>query len=199
MIGRALLVLMVGMPLLGLHTLRPAAAKPPAPPPGEVGQPGRPGWSVAADSGCWVWNDDPKPDEVLVFTGPCSQGPVEGAGQGEWRWTAEGRNMVQRFGGSFRDGRNDGPGFYEFGDGERYTGDFRAGAFHGEGAIVWSDGTRFEGQWRDDLPDGPGVYTSPDATVRGVWRAGCLFDGGTLLLAVARDRAECETLAPPPR
>jgi hypothetical protein len=199
MVCRLLLILLVGLPLAGLHAPRGAAAKPPAPPQGETAQPDRPGWAVATDSGCWLWNTAPNPDEVLVFTGTCPQGPAEGSGEGEWRWREEGRIIVERFGGTYRNGRIEGLGFIDYGDGERYDGAFRAGMFHGQGVYVWPDGRRFEGQWRDDLPDGPGVHTSPDATIRGVWRSGCLFDGATLLMAVGRERDECDALAPRPR
>jgi hypothetical protein len=46
--------------LLGLCLAPMAFARPPAPPEAERAVPGRPGWSVAADSGCWIWNPNSK-------------------------------------------------------------------------------------------------------------------------------------------
>ncbi|WP_198374936.1 hypothetical protein [Neoroseomonas rubea] len=182
--------------LLGLLMAPAALARPPAPPEAERAVPGRPGWSVAEDSGCWLWNKNPKEGETLAFTGPCPAGPADGEGEGVWRWTENGRAEVERFGGTLRDGRLEGQGWYEYGENERYDGAFRRNDFHGHGVHVWPGGGRYEGLWEDDFPHGQGVYTDADGRVAGMWRSGCFFEGGQLVMTIGREDAECVAFIP---
>jgi hypothetical protein len=183
--------------LFALLAATPALARPPAPPEAERAMPGRPGWTAAEDSGCWIWNAEPRGIETLTFTGACPAGPAEGEGEGVWRWTEDGTAHVERFGGTLRDGRLDGRGYYDFGDGERYDGGFRANLFHGQGVHVWSGGRRYEGMWENDFPHGQGVYTDPDNRVAGMWRSGCFFEGGELVMTIGREDDECAAFIPP--
>lgn len=182
--------------LFALLLASPAVARPPAPPEAERGIPGRAGWTAAEDSGCWIWNEAPRGVETLHFKGDCPDGPANGPGEGAWRWTEEGKDHAERFGGTFRDGRLDGQGFYEFEEGERYDGGFRANLFHGHGVHVWPGGRRYEGMWEDDFPNGPGVYTDADGTVSGTWRSGCFFEGGALVMTIGREDEECAAFIP---
>jgi hypothetical protein len=182
--------------LLGACLAPSALARPPEPPAAERAGLDRPGWSVAAENGCWLWNRYPRAGESVDFTGPCPAGPAEGEGEGTWRWTEEGRAATQRFGGTFRNGRLEGQGWQDLGEDGRYEGAFRNGVAHGQGVHVWPDGSRYEGLWEDDFPNGEGSYTDARGRVAGGWRSGCLFDGGALVMTIGRENAECEAFIP---
>lgn len=186
----------IGALLACIALAAPALARPPAPPEAERAAPGRDGWFVAEDSGCWVWGEQFPATTILRFAGPCPAGPAEGPGQGSWHLRAEGRDRSYRFGGTLRNGRLYGLGWYDYGEGGRYEGAFRSNQFHGHGVYVWENGDRYDGQWRGHLPDGPGIFATATEAWQGHWREGCLFDGARVVVALARDDEECAALAP---
>lgn len=154
--------------------------RPPAPPSDQIATPGRPGWTVDARNGCWVWNPNPQPGEAVTWSGRCPRGPAEGNGRGEWRWTAEGRAQVETFSGALRNGRLEGRGVVTWPNGNRYDGEWRDGRQHGRGVLTGPNGNRYDGEWRDDRQNGRGVFTWPDGSRSdGEWRDGRPDGSGT--------------------
>jgi hypothetical protein len=152
--------LIVAMLLVGLGSAE--AQRPPRPPAAILAQPDRPGWTVDARNGCWVWNADPHPDQVVVWNGPCPRGPAEGPGSGEWRNPRHGLRGVDRFSGVMRNGRLEGQGTYVWSYGDRYEGEWRNGRRDGRGTFTTFRGGRLEGEFREDRANGPGIYIFPD-------------------------------------
>jgi hypothetical protein len=170
----------------------PARVRPPAPPANSLAEPGRPGWSVDARNGCWVWNAHPQPGETVSWSGACPRGPAQGQGQGEWRWTEGGQPRVQRFSGTRREGRMEGRGTYTWANGARYEGEYRDDRRHGRGTQTWANGYRYEGEWRDGRADGYGEYYDAASGIwyRGQWTGGC-HRGANGRAAIDRPLSEC--------
>jgi hypothetical protein len=124
----------------------------PAPPrAAERAAPDRPGWSVDARSGCWVWNPRPRASETVSWSGACGpDGRATGRGVLEWRAP---------------DGVT------------RYEGEYRGGKKNGWGVITWASGLRYEGEWHDNKPNGPGAVISDGERYEGDWRNGCSRSG----------------------
>ena len=133
--------------------------RPAAPPPDRLAAPDRPGWTVDARNGCWLWNADPKPEEVSTWNGTCPGGPAEGEGEGECRYAEGAEARVSSFGGTLREGRLNGRGFTVTADGGRYDGEFRDDRRHGRGVETFADGDRYEGEYRNDRFHGRGIYS----------------------------------------
>ena len=88
--------------------------------------------------------------------------------------------------GQIVDGKRQGLGVAELGNGERQAGDWSADLMNGLGTVRLSDGTRYGGQWKDGQSTGLGLREKPD-----VERAEGNFVGGRLEgLAVRRTLAE---------
>jgi hypothetical protein len=134
----------------------------PAPPPADqFAVPGRPGWSVDARSGCWVWNASPTAGATVAWSGLCrSDGPATGRGVLEWRWEDKGERKVSWYEGEYRDGRAHWRGVYTYANGDRYDGEFRDSRASGRGVYTFAGGNRYDGEWRDGKKNGRGVYTS---------------------------------------
>ena len=66
------------------------------------------------------------------------------------QWTEHGQ-PIDRFEGTYRDGRREGPGRY-----------------------AWNATDRFEGTYANDVPNGFGTVTLDGTTLSGEWRNGCL-------------------------
>jgi hypothetical protein len=170
------LTLLILLPILASAQARPA------PPPVYLrAAPGRPGWSVDAGMGCWVWNSDPRPNDAVSWSGACGpDGLATGTGVEEWR--SEGQ--VSRYEGEVRGGKAEGPGVYTFANGDRYEGEFRDDKRHGRGVFLWANGDRYEGEFRDNKRDGRGVFTNVGGSrYDGAWREGEQTGLGILLYA----------------
>jgi len=88
--------------------------------------------------------------------------------------------------GQVVDGKRQGLGVAELGNGERQAGDWSADLMNGLGTVRLSDDTRYGGQWKDGQSTGLGLREKPD-----VERAEGNFVGGRLEgLAVRRTLAE---------
>src|SRR5262249_5944772 len=134
-----------------------AQARPVPPPDDQRAVPGRPGWSVDAGTGCWVWNGDPHLDETVTWVGDCGpDGRATGQGIEEWRHGPQ----VRRYEGEVRNGKAEGQGVDILANGDRYEGEFRDDKRHGRGIFVWANGDRYEGEFRDDTRNGRGVFTN---------------------------------------
>lgn len=186
----------------------------PAPPPADaIAEPGKPGWTADARNGCWAWNPNPQPSEIVIWTGPCEEGPAQGEGLLEWQYAEAGQPRGERYVGSMARGRMHGIGTYLDSRGEvyqgewqegrehgrglrvwatgRYEGEWRAGQRHGRGVIFWISGNIFGGEFREDRPEGLGEYYSVEAGwFRGPWTAGCFRDGDRRA-AIGRAIEEC--------
>ena len=77
--------------------------------------------------------------------------------------------------GQVSDGKRQGLGVAELGNGERQAGDFQDGRLNGLGTVRFEDDTRYAGQWRDGQPTGLGAREKP-----GVERAEGNFVAGRL-------------------
>jgi len=77
--------------------------------------------------------------------------------------------------GQVSDGKRQGLGVAELGNGERQAGDFQDGRLNGLGTVRLADDTRYAGQWRDGQATGLGVREKP-----GVERAEGNFVSGRL-------------------
>lgn len=168
----------------------PGAAPPtpaPAPVTRVIARPGLVGYS--SDSrGCQLWNQSPRADETVLWSGACRNGLAEGAGSGEWRW----RDGVARFSGTLIAGRLHGAGRFEWPGGERYEGHFAEGSRTGRGVYVWGNGERYEGTFLDGLPHGEGVLTLANRDrYEGAFQRGARSGAGRLMLANG-DRYEGE-------
>ncbi|WP_426954908.1 hypothetical protein [Muricoccus radiodurans] len=199
--------------LAGTLAAQPAAR--PEPPPADgLAAPNRPGWTVDARTGCWVWNPSPKPGETVTWSGACPNGPAEGEGEGEWRHVENGVPWVELYSGNLRDGRLDGRGSVASPDGTgyqgdwrnarphgrgvallprgvRYEGEFRDGNRSGRGIQTWPDGTRYDGEWRNGRADGTGTFTSRTGSFSGTWFQGCFIDGQGRIVAIERRLEDC--------
>jgi hypothetical protein len=163
-------------------------ARPAPPPADQAAAPNRPGWSVDARGGCWLWNPNPQPGESVTWSGACDAiGRATGAGVVEWRLG----DKIDRGEGEFREGKRHGHAAFTFANGNRYVGEFRDDKFDGRGVLTFAGGARYEGEWREGRPNGQGVYRRPDGNrFVGAWRDGCLRVGPRSV-AVGRPLAEC--------
>lgn len=121
-------------------------------------------WLFEPGVGCRMWDWHPDTEDRASWTGACKG--VLKEGRGVVQWTEHGK-PIDRFEGSYRDGRREGPGVY-----------------------VWNDTDRFEGIYVDDLPHGPGTVSLAGTTLSGNWQRGCLAAGGKLV-AIGVSRASC--------
>ncbi|TBR28903.1 MAG: hypothetical protein EPO10_10680, partial [Reyranella sp.] len=88
--------------------------------------------------------------------------------------------------GQVVDGKRQGLGVAELGNGERQAGDWSADLMNGLGTVRLADDTRYSGQWKDGKSTGLGLREKP-----GVERSEGNFVGGRLEgLAVRRTLAE---------
>ncbi len=164
-----------------------AQARPAPPPPGSLAEPGRPGWTVDARSGCWLWNAMPQPGETVRWSGACPRGPAEGEGAGEWRVADGGTAWVASFSGTLREGRMHGQGSYRWANGNRYEGEWRDGLGEPRGTFTVADGTSYEGEFRAGRPHGRATQTWPSGDrYEGEFRDGRRHGQGTLTFADGR-------------
>ncbi len=98
-------------------------------------------------------------DHKRVYVGRFREGRFNGRGIYDW---GDGTRYV----GQWKDGLRDGKGtFWYFEDGQfylRYEGDFSKSKFSGYGTCTWADGDVYTGQWKDDAMDGKGTYVFAD-------------------------------------
>ena len=125
-------------------------------------------WLLDTEAGCRVWDWHPDPDDQVVWKGACHAG--QPAGQGEAQWFEHGR-PIDRFVGTYHDGKREGRGEYS-----------------------WNDGVRFEGSYANDLPQGQGVIRIDDVVLSGEWNKGCLARGDKVV-AIGVPRTSCRPAA----
>lgn len=127
-------------------------------------------WIISKDSGCKVWNPNPKPDETISWSGKCSS-EGKALGKGILIWFKEGIK-TNSYEGEMQDGKRVGKGlsigFKEGKETGRYEGEFRDNKFHGKGILIWADGNRYEGSFVEGTRTGLGKFT---------WVSGDYYEG----------------------
>lgn len=123
-------------------------------------------WLFEPGVGCRMWDWHPDKDDKANWSGSCRASLKEGTGVSQW---TEHGQPVDRFEGTYRNGRREGSGRYS-----------------------WNANDRFEGNYANDLPNGHGTVTLAGTTLSGEWRNGCLSVGDKVV-AIGVSRASCET------
>ena len=165
------------------------------------------------DPSCVVWDENPKEQTVVTWTGGCINGRASGNGTLRWSYVEDGtpadgycsgamRNGKQhgqaacvysnggRYEGGWSDGRQHGKGVEVFADGGRYEGAFQMGVREGRGVYTFDDGGRYDGDWHDGMAHGQGIHTySNGARYEGGWAEDRWHGHGTVFFA---DGARCE-------
>ncbi|MCY4395717.1 MAG: SH3 domain-containing protein [Rhodospirillaceae bacterium] len=109
----------------------------------QAGRPARtkkssgPGWMVAENQLCEVWNPNPEPNETVTWSGDCVEGKTSGAGRLVWR---SGKETTTVFEGEYRNGKPHGRGTFTFSPGDRYEGEYRNGKRHGRWTWTGTNG-----------------------------------------------------------
>ena len=121
-------------------------------------------WLLDTEAGCRMWDWHPEPEDKVVWRGVCKGSLPDGPGDAQWY---EHGRPIDRFTGTYRDGKRDGEGHY-----------------------VWNDTVRFDGTYANDVPEGYGVARIEGETLAGEWKNGCLSIGDKVA-AIGVPRASC--------
>ncbi|HSH99799.1 MAG TPA: hypothetical protein VLA02_04285 [Reyranella sp.] len=121
-------------------------------------------WLLDTQTGCRMWDWHPDAKDRAVWSGACPGGEKQGRGVAQWY---EHVQPIDRFEGTYRDGKREGFGRY-----------------------VWKADVRFEGQYANDLPHGRGTATVLGESFSGTWRSGC-FRKGDKVVAIGVGRTTC--------
>ncbi|WP_428673573.1 hypothetical protein [Reyranella sp.] len=121
-------------------------------------------WLLDTEVGCRMGDWHPDPNDRAVWSGACPGGNKDG--QGVVQWYEHGQ-MIDRFEGTFRNGKREGFGRY-----------------------VWAPQVSYEGLYGNDVPNGPGTATVLGETFSGTWRNGCLEKTGRVV-AIGVERSSC--------
>jgi hypothetical protein len=123
-------------------------------------------WLFDTEVGCRMWDWHPDPHDKAVWSGSCPHGLKEGRGVVQWY---EHGQPIDRFEGTYRNGRREGFGRYQ-----------------------WNETDRFEGTYANDVPHGFGTAELAGETFAGDWQGGCLKKGARLV-AIGVPRRTCPT------
>jgi len=127
-------------------------------------------WLLDTRTGCRMFDWHPAPEDQAVWKGTCAAGRKEG--RGVVQWYEHGRT-IDRFEGTFRNGRREGVGRY-----------------------VWTSEVTYEGHYANGVPNGVGTATLFGETFSGTWRNGCLTKGSRVV-AIGVERTSCNASAQP--
>jgi hypothetical protein len=130
-------------------------------------------WLLDSDAGCRMWDWHPEPEDKVVWKGGCKGALPDGPGEAQW---FEHGRPIDRFVGTYRNGKREGRGRY-----------------------VWSETVRFDGSYADGLPQGPGVLKIDGDTFAGDWQAGCLAADNGRVVAIGVPRTSCFRNGTPPQ
>jgi hypothetical protein len=125
-------------------------------------------WLFDTKLGCRMWDWHPDLKDKAVWSGACPGGKKEGLGTLQWY---EHGQRIDRFEGTFHDGKRVGLGRYS-----------------------WNDANSFEGQYVNDLPHGPGTARLAGVVFAGEWRNGC-FTANEKTVAIGVPRRSCTELS----
>lgn len=121
-------------------------------------------WLFDTQTGCRMWDWHPEPEDKAVWKGACHAGLPNGLGEAQW---FEHGQPIDRFVGTYRNGKREGRGEY-----------------------AWNDKVRFEGNYADDVPQGQGVVRIDGVVLSGDWSKGCLAKAGKVV-AIGVPRSSC--------
>lgn len=125
-------------------------------------------WLLDTETGCRMGDWHPDPKDRAVWSGACPRGNKDGQGVVQWY---EHGHAIDRFEGTFRNGKREGVGHY-----------------------VWTPGVSYDGLYSDDVPNGFGTATLLGESFSGTWKNGCLSKGGRII-AIGVERRSCEVPA----
>src|SRR5262245_51229343 len=120
-------------------------------------------WLLDTELGCRMWDWHPAPEDTATWT-ICRAGIK--AGSGVVQWFEHGR-PIDRFEGTYVEGRRQGPGNYR-----------------------WNETEWFDGVYESDVPDGPGTAHLAGEVFAGQWHRGCL-EQGIRVVAIGVPRKSC--------
>lgn len=89
-------------------------------------------WSMDTATGCRLWNEDPRPQEQVRWSGPCVAGKAQGRGVANW---TVGGQLLDHYEGDYVAGKMEGHGVYTYENGVRYEGDIRHNQWNGYGRL----------------------------------------------------------------
>ncbi len=113
--------------------------------------------------GCKIWVKHKRATISTEWDGTCRLGKAQAKGTFARTFKSEGDVVVtETYVGTWIEGKQQGEGSYEDGQGTRYQGGFKDGTPHGRGVYVGADGGRYDGDWQDGARSGRGVYLWPD-------------------------------------
>ncbi len=142
---------------------------------------GRAGFVTDGVGGCWVWVGGIAAGvEPIIarWSGGCPDGPAEGEGRSDVRWSFGGRDRQMLFEGTLRGGKAEGQGRLTHLDAGQPTvieeGEYRRDEFVGGRFSVLATGLVYEGGWRLGGPHGQGRATIRGQVFEGLWENGCL-------------------------
>jgi len=121
-------------------------------------------WLLDTQTGCRMWDWHPDPKDRAVWSGACPGGKKQGRGVVQWY---EHGQPIDRFEGTYRDGKREGFGRY-----------------------VWKNDVRFEGRYENDVPHGRGTAMVLGESFAGTWTTGC-FRKGDKVVAIGVARTTC--------
>jgi hypothetical protein len=104
-------------------------------------------WIYDPQSKCHVFNQYPKTNETITYSGSCKKGVAQG--HGDLQYYLDGIAIV-RFTGEWKDGKRNGHGVETYKDGERYEGEWKDGKRNGQGVFTYKDGEKRNMKWKDD-------------------------------------------------
>lgn len=119
-------------------------------------------WLRDEDSGCAVWNVEPRDNERFSWSGSCVAGLATGAGILQWYEEGE---PSERYEGLMSGGKPHGRGTVILPTGEIYKAQSIDGVFHGEGTIAWSDGVYCKVIYVEGEIDGQAFCYHPNGEV----------------------------------
>ena len=156
------------------------------------------GWSVAfaqsipqgafitdGNTGCKVWNPNPKSVETIVWSGSCVNGLAQGHGKLQW---LQNDKTYETDEGEWSSGRQVGHGSQAWPLG-RYDGEIVNSEPNGQGVLTLKT-ARYDGDFRNGKPNGFGTLTSQHGVFKGTWKDGCLI-GGKQKIAVGVPLSTC--------
>lgn len=126
-------------------------------------------WLFDTETGCRMWDWHPEPNDRAHWTGACKAGLKDGRGIEQW---FEHGLPIDRFEGTYRTGKREGAGRYE-----------------------WNNDVVYEGSYRNGVPEGHGTLKLERETFTGEWRKGCFASGGRVI-AIGVQRSSCKPAGP---
>lgn len=127
-------------------------------------------WLLDTETGCRMWDWHPEPEDQVFWKGACRAGQADGQGQAQWY---EHGHPIDRFVGTYRNGKREGAGEYR-----------------------WNDTVSFTGSYANDVPQGRGTVRIGDVVLTGEWANGCLSQVGKTV-AIGVPRTSCAVATPP--